>query len=179
MKKGLKNPVIQYKAAESGFKIAETLLPWLFKLAVIGAIGVYAYRRFTTRFVALKEKSNYPKSNVSDAQAKGRADSIIGSISFFDQTEFGTQFNATADALQGLNYNGFVKVYNAFGHQKGHWFAGDKNLVEFINDQFSAYEIQQLSFLSNGAFFKGLKPEVIFTPELEDLRYLIQTQKQD
>ena len=178
MKNSLNSPV-QYQAVASTAAIAETIIPWLFKVGVVAGLGYYVYYRFTNRFVALNLKSNYPQANVSDAQAKGRADSIIGSISFFDQTEFGTQFNATADALQGLNYNGFVKVYNAFGHQKGHWFSGDKNLIEFIQDQFSQYEIQQLSFLSNGAFFKGVTSVVEFTPELEDLRYLINTQKQN
>ena len=178
MKKSLGNPVVQYQAVKSTAVIAETIIPWLFKIAVVGGLGYYVYYRFTNRFVRLTEKSNYPQSNVSIAQAKSRADSIIGSISFFDQSEFGTEFNATADALQGLNYNGFVKVYNAFGHQKGSWFTGDKNLVEWIQDQFSPYEIQQLSFLSNGAFFKGAKQLIEFTPEMEDLRYLIQTKKQ-
>jgi len=82
------------------------------------------------------------------AQAKAKADSIAGSI-----TWTGNSFNNVADNLSGLNYNDFIRVYNAFGQQTGTLLGGDLNLIEWIQNQFSEYEVEQLSSLLNGAFF--------------------------
>lgn len=143
----------QIKAVETTANIVEKTVPFIIKSIFVIGIVLYAVGKFKNRFIELKEKSNYPKANVSDAQAKGRANSIISAKTLFNEFDFGDQYNATADALAGLNYNGFVKVYNAFGHQTGVLFSGDLNLVEYIFDQFSEEEIQYLSALQNGAFF--------------------------
>jgi hypothetical protein len=128
-----------------------TVIPWLIKLLVILGLGWWAYSRFTNRFINLKLNSKYPLANVTDAQAKTRADAIAQSLALFDYT--GNEFEVTSQNIAGLNYNGFIKVYNAFGKQSGHLGAGALNLVEWIHDQFSEYEIKQLSILLNGAFF--------------------------
>lgn len=134
---------------------------WLIKGFVVGTVLYILYNKYTNRFVKLKENANYPVSNVSLAQAKNRADAIIGAKSFWDQIEFGSQYQATAQQLSGLNYNGFIQVYNAFGNQPGHFLGGDLNLVEFIKDQFSAYEVSTLSTLLNGAFFRENNNEAV------------------
>jgi hypothetical protein len=141
------------KAVETTANIVEETMPFIIKGIFVIGIALYAIGKFKNRFVSLEEKSNYPKANVSDAQAKAKADAIIEAKSLFGQFEFGSQYNATADALAGLNYNGFVKVYNAFGHQTGVLFSGDLNLIEYIFDQFSQNEIAYLSSLQNGTFF--------------------------
>jgi hypothetical protein len=128
-----------------------SVIPWIFKLLVLLGLGWWAYSRFTNRFISLKTDSKYLVANVSDAQAKTRADAIAASLAFFDYT--GNEFEVTSQNIAGLNYNGFIKVYNAFGKQSGHIGSGQLNLVEWINDQFSQYQIKQLSSLLNGAFF--------------------------
>ena len=52
-------------------------------------------------------------------------------------------------------------MYNAFGKRSGHLFGGDKNLIEYLQDQFSEYELEHLSFLNNGAFFKNANIETL------------------
>lgn len=126
------------------------LVVWLVKLAVVGGIGYWAYGKFTNRFVALKTNKNYPIANVSDAQAKTRADAIASSEVTFD---FGSEFETVSSNLAGLNYNGFIKVYNAFGKQRGTWLAGEMNLIEWLQDQFNKEHLAQLSSLLGGAFF--------------------------
>lgn len=146
-------------------KEAASVIPFLIKTAVVVGIGYYVYYRFTNRFVSLKENKNYPPANVTESQAKAKANAIISAKTLFAESDFGSQYQATADALAGLNYNGFVRVYNAFGHQTGTLFSGDLNLIEYLHDQFSAYELQYLSALQNGAFFKTVyapKPNEIF-----------------
>lgn len=131
-------------------KETASVIPFLIKTAVVFGIGWYLYSSYTNRFIKLKENSNYSPSNVTDAQAKGRADTIIGSLGWFSNS-----FETVRDQLAGLNYNGFIKVYNAFGHQSGTLFAGDLNLVEWIRNQFSDEEVALLSSLQNGVFFKN------------------------
>jgi hypothetical protein len=129
------------------------LAVWLIKGSIV-CLGLYfVYSKFTNRFISLKQNSKYPKANITDAVAKTRADAIISSLAFFDYT--GNEFDVTSNAIAGLNYNGFILLYNAFGKQSGHLFKGSMNLIEWINDQFSATQISQLSFLLGGAFFRS------------------------
>ena len=125
------------------------LLVWLIKGTIVVG-GIYlAYRSYTNRFVKLKENSNYPLANITIAQAKNRADAIGGSIGLISN-----DFDQVAQNLAGLNYNGFIRLYNEFGHKTGTYFSGDLNLIEWLKNQFSEYQISQLSTLLNGAFFK-------------------------
>jgi len=126
---------------------------WLVKGAVIFGIGYYLYGKYTNRFKAKSEVSNYPIANISLDQAKSRADAIYNARSFLGITD--NQFNITAQNLSGLNYNGFIRVYNAFGHRTSYTFSGDMDLIGFLQDQFRADHLSQLSVLLNGAFFKN------------------------
>lgn len=146
-KSKLGNPL----AVVAGVKVVEqasTAIPFLIKTTFIAGGIYFIYKAYTNRFVSLKENSSYASSNVSKAQAKGRADSIYGSIGLVSN-----DFDNVSKQLAGLNYNGFVRVYNEFGQKKGTILGGDLNLVEWIQNQFNSYQVQQLSFLLGGAFF--------------------------
>lgn len=145
--RGLGNPAVAAVVAEQ----TASVIPFIIKLAIVGGLGYWAYGKITGRFQALKTNPNYPASNISDAEAITRANAIKSSLATFDYT--GNEFTVTRNNLKDLNYNGFIKVYNAFGKQSGHFFSGNLNLIEWIFDQFDAYEIQQLRALSGGAFF--------------------------
>ena len=143
----LGNPVAIVASAKVVEKSAEAI-PFLIKLFAVCGLGYYVYTKYTDRFVKIKENSSYGAANVSYAQAKGKADAINGSIGIISN-----DFDTVYKQLAGLNYNGFVRVYNAFGHKKGTLLGGDLNLIEWLQNQFNAYQLQQLSFLLGGAFF--------------------------
>lgn len=128
-------------------KQTASVIPFIIKTVIVGGVAYFVYQKYTNRFTKLKEKSSYPVSNITQAQAEAKADSIGGSISLFDN-----DLDNVINQLTGLNYNAFVRVYNAFGHQRGTLFGGDLNLVEWLQNQFPD-DIEQLSFLLNGAFF--------------------------
>lgn len=130
-----------------------SVIPFLIKTAVVLAIAGFVYYKFKTRFIKFDENKNYAPANVTLEQAQSKADAIGSSIGWISN-----DFNAVADQLAGLNYNGFVRVYNAFGHQKGTLLGGDLNLIEWIKNQFSTYEVAQLSSLQNGVFFRTSEP---------------------
>lgn len=147
-KSKLGNPVAIIAGAAVVEKTAEAI-PFLIKMAAVLGVGYWAYSSYTNRFVKRKENTSYPPSNVSDGQAKARADAIYGSVHVFSN-----DFETVSRQITGLNYNGFVRVYNAFGHKTGTYLSGDLNLEEWCYNQYSAYQIQQLSFLLGGAFFQ-------------------------
>ncbi len=138
-------------STESKLKVIEqtaSVIPFLIKTIVICGVGYYVFYKFTNRFVKMKEVSAYGPSNITEAQAKARAESIYGAI-----TLFGNSLETVSTNLTGLNYNGFVRVYNAFGEHTGTLLGGDLDLIAWLHNQFSEYEMQQLSFLTGGAFF--------------------------
>ena len=145
-KSKLGNPFIAATLVNEG----ASALPFLIKLTAITALVVVGYKTWTNRFVSLKESRNEPPSNISLAQAKVRADSIASSIGYISN-----DFTNVSKQLTGLNYNGFVRVYNAFGHHTGTLLGGDLNLIEWLQNQFGndSFKIKQLSFLLNGKFF--------------------------
>ena len=66
---------------------------------------------------------------------------------------FGNGFEIVKTNIAGLNYNAFIKVYNAFGHRQGSIPFSDKmNMVEWFSDQFDADELTQLRFLVPNMF---------------------------
>lgn len=128
-----------------------SVIPFVIKTGIVLGLGYLIVRKYTNRFQKLPLNPKFPPANITDSQAETRANAIASSLAFFDWG--GDEFAITSQNLAGLNYNGFVKVYNAFGKQKGHLFAGDLTLIEWINDQFTPYEVSQLSLLLGGAFF--------------------------
>jgi hypothetical protein len=145
-KSKLGNPLV---AAEVVTQTA-TAIPFLIKLLAVTTVVVVVYKTWTNRFINLKESNNEPPSNISLAQAKVRADSIASSIGYISN-----DFANVSKQLTGLNYNGFVRVYNAFGHHRGTLLGGELNLIEWLQNQFGndSFKIKQLSFLLNGKFF--------------------------
>lgn len=148
---GLGNPlatVVATQAASEATKVIPFVLRWVF---VIG-VGYVVYQNIFNKFKPIGFVSNYPIANISDAEAQNRADAIYAAM-----VGFGSNVNIVATNLAGLNYNGWIKVYNAFGERGGiisqyFPFTEELNLVEWINDQFNEDQIAQLRFILNNVF---------------------------
>lgn len=120
----------------------------LFKYALVGT-GIYlAYNAITNRFKKMDYYPQYPVSNISEGQAKGKADAIESSDGFFKNS-----FDVVVDQFTGVNMNGLVEIYNAFGHRKGIVFGGNLDLKEWLRDKYSTNQVTQLDFLTGGKFF--------------------------
>jgi hypothetical protein len=119
MNKGKTNPSVLPPSSHGGLGnpaliAVASVIPWGFiiKTLFVLGIGYFAYTKWTNRFVKRKYNSNYPDSNISDAQAEARANSIADSIKWFSN-----DYDNVELQLSGLNYNGFIKLYNAFGNR--------------------------------------------------------------
>jgi len=129
-------------------KVGGSVLKSVLTVVVVGGTLALAYYLYTHRFKKWPYDNDLPDANVSESQAKARATTIAKSLALF-----GDDFDAVATALSGLNSNGFVRVYNAFGKYDEGWGQDDTTLVEFLNKHYSQYQVSQLSALLNGAFF--------------------------
>jgi hypothetical protein len=160
--KKLGNPALLIAGSEAGQKVISnasdnqkavvqataSVIPFLIKTLVIVGGGMYLYYRFTNRFVSLKENSNYPVSNITNNQAQTKAETIYNSM-----LGFGNGFEVVKTNIAGLNYNAFIKVYNAFGNRQGSIPFSDKmNMVEWFSDQFDEEELTELRFLVPNMF---------------------------
>ena len=71
-------------------------------------------------------------ANITAAQASAKANQLLNAMK-----GVGADVDSVADALNGLNHNAWVMVYNTFGLQAGAFPGSDRmNLVEWIMDQF-------------------------------------------
>lgn len=127
-----------------------------FKVLVVGGVIYWAYKKYTNRFIGKKEVSNYPDANITTDDAQTRADTIYNARSFFGIGN--SQFNKTIEALSlpgggAINYNGLVRIYNAFGKRTSYIGSGEMDLIEFLQDQFRDDHLQQLQTLTNHALF--------------------------
>ena len=160
--KGLSNPAVIAAAAspagqkaitfavdsaERGRKkageIATSVLPFMIKAGVVVAIVYVGYRLYANRFVSAGYNTKVDPANISDAQAQAKADAVYTAL-----FGIGADFEAVKEALAGLNQNGFIKVYNAFGKRKPAFiFGNEMTLTEWLNDQLSNSEKEELRFL--------------------------------
>lgn len=144
---GLHNPALALMATnEKAQDLAVSTVKTILISSVALTFVYIGYKMFSNRFKKLNEDSRYPKSNISDSQAETRANAIYTAM-----YGFGANYEMVQENLSGLNHNGFIKVYNAFGKRSAVGF-GDMNMVEWLINQFSESELARLRFLIPGFF---------------------------
>ena len=125
-----------------------SVIPFFLKSAFVLTVGYVAYNKWTNRFVAAKEAPYYPAANITTSQAQTKADAIHVAMK-----GIGNGFQIVAANIAGLNYNGWIRVYNAFGNRQGVIpFSSKMNLTEWFADQFNEEELAQLRFLVPNVF---------------------------
>lgn len=161
-KSKLGNPAVLLATSEAGQKAISnasenqkavvqataSVIPFVIKTVIVIGIGTFIYYKYTNRFVSLKENPNYPVSNITNNQASTRAEVIYNAM-----LGFGNGFEIIKTNIAGLNYNAFIKLYNAFGSRQGSIpFSEKMNMVEWFSDQFDEEELTQLRFLVPNMF---------------------------
>lgn len=133
------------KAQENQQKAISTGL-FILKFLVVSGVLTFAYFKIFKGFKKLDEDKRYRPSSISTTQAKARAEAIYTAM-----LGFGANFKAVENNLTGLNHNGFIKVFNAFGERRSATLT-KMNLVEWLQDQFNETDISKLRFLIKGFF---------------------------
>lgn len=128
---------------------------FLVGLAVVG-VGGFAFYKFywKNRFKKIKFNTAYAPSSVTPSQAKLKADMLYRAMH-----GFGRNFDAIYEAFKGVNYNGFVEIYNAFGKRRpadslSFGNSGDLTLTEWLRSDLWESELEKLRNLTkiNGLF---------------------------
>lgn len=129
-------------------KESASLIPFIGKTIIILGVAYLIVRSYKKRFIKKPENSNYPIANITLAEAETRADKIESSIGIFSG-----EFDEIVDAFSNnppLNYNAFIRIYNAFGNRKSTFFQEEMNLTEWLGDQLNDYQKKQISTLTYG-----------------------------
>ena len=144
MKQGLKNPaLVAFAATPKGQEAIEkttNLGITVLKAGLIAGVIVFAYYKIFKVFKKLKEDKHHMPSNISVMEAKSRAEAI-----FIAMYGAGSGYRTVELNLAGLNYNGFVRLYNEFDERRSALFS-KMDLVEWLQTEFGLEEITKLRF---------------------------------
>lgn len=128
---------------------AIAILPTVIKIAGFGIAAYLLYSWLTNRFKPIGIANNLDPANITDGQAQTKANAIYQAM-----VGVGANFDIVKSNLAGLNYNGWVKVYNAFGKRQGILpFSAKTDLAEWLVDQFNDSELNELRFLLGDNLF--------------------------
>lgn len=145
---GTASEVFAKVAAEDNRKAVSTTINIgfiLFGTAVLGVAGYAFYALYwKNRFKKMKYNPKAAKSNVSPASAIAKANALYAAM-----RGAGTNEKEIYKALTGVNYNGFVAIYNAFGKREGALnFSlgnrGDEDLLSFLQGDLGEKELATL-----------------------------------
>lgn len=157
MKNGLSNPaliagVLQSKAGQKVLEnSANVQAEWtklgftLLKLTLLATAGYLVYRKIAGAFVKQSEDKRYLPANLSVSSASIRANNLYKAM-----YGFASDFDKVVQNLQGVNHNGYIRIYNEFGARPGADFK-KLTLTQWLYDQFNDTQIAQLKFITNNA----------------------------
>lgn len=155
MNKGKTNPSSLPTSSRDGLGnpalvAVASVIPWQFIIKTVAIVGIiyYGIQSFKKRFSPLNEVTAFGPANISYGQAKTKADVLHTAMK-----GFGNGFSTVKNTIAGINYNGWVRLYNAFGNRPDSMVGTeDMNLVEWMQDQFNENELDELRVLIQNVF---------------------------
>jgi len=112
--KSLNNPIAATTISSvAGSKSIQNTIKWTFVAGVLIVVGLTAHYIYKHRFVKMLQNRNYDQPNISFSEARLKADNLYNAM-----VGFGANYEKVKAQLLGVNYNGFVLIYNAFGKRE-------------------------------------------------------------
>jgi len=157
--KSLNNPIATRAIASvATSKSTQNALKWTLIGGAVIVFGLTALYIYKNRFVKMSQNRNYDKPNISASEARLKADNLYNAM-----VGFGANYDKVKAQLLGVNYNGFVLIYNAFGKRDSAWqklnpfnfglVSKGMTLTEWLLDQFkSSNRLADLRALLPGKF---------------------------
>ena len=148
---GAASEVFAKVAAEDNRKAVSTTINIGFILFGTAVLGVAGYAFYTlywkNRFKKMKYNPKAAPSNVPPAAALAKANALYASM-----RGAGTNEKEIYKTLAGVNYNGFIAIYNAFGKRSGALNfslgnSGDEDLISFLQGDLSEKDLSSLKNL--------------------------------
>ena len=148
---GAASEVFAKVAAEDNRKAVSTTINIGFILFGTAVLGVAGYAFYTlywkNRFKKMKYNPKAAPSNVPPAAALAKANALYAAM-----RGAGTNEKEIYKTLAGVNYNGFIAIYNAFGKRSGALNfslgnSGDEDLISFLQGDLSEKDLSSLKNL--------------------------------
>ena len=145
---GAASEVFAKVAAEDNRKAVSTTINIGFILFGTAVLGVAGYAFYTlywkNRFKKMKYNPKAAPSNVPPAAALAKANALYAAMK-----GAGTNEKEIYKTLTGVNYNGFIAIYNAFGKRSGALNfslgnSGDEDLLSFLQGDLSEKDLATL-----------------------------------
>lgn len=145
---GAASDVFAKVAAEDNRKAVSTTINIGFILFGTAVLGVAGYAFYTlywkNRFKKMKYNPKAAPSNVPPAAALAKANALYAAM-----RGAGTNEKEIYKTLAGVNYNGFIAIYNAFGKRSGALNfslgnSGDEDLLSFLQGDLSEKDLATL-----------------------------------
>lgn len=125
-------------------------------IIVVGGLIYFGFKKAMNNFTPRDEVPAYPIANITLHQAQDRATALYQAM-----VGPGNNLIQVAQNLQGLNYNAWVRVYNAFGRKQGAVpFSKEMDLTEWLIDEFSTADLTYLRGIIGGVF-RGVNPSAL------------------
>lgn len=141
-KEGQKGISSTLQRANDSVSATASIVKGVLKTGFFLTVGYFAYKKLYG-FSSLVENRKEKPSNISSGMAKNKAEAIFSAM-----YGLGNGFKAVKQNLIGVNYNGFVRIYNAFGTRRGvNPLSKKMTLIEWFIDQFSPSELIELRFI--------------------------------
>jgi hypothetical protein len=129
--------------ANASVNATASIVKGVLKTGLFLGVGFFVYKKVFGGFSSIKENKSQKPSNISSGMAKSKAEAIYSAM-----YGLGNGFKSVKQNLIGVNYNGFVRIYNAFGVRKGvNPLSKKMTLIEWFIDQFSPSELIELRFI--------------------------------
>ncbi len=120
-----------------------TIVKNVFLIGIFGFLGYKGYRKFFDNFSKISQNTKYKPATITDATAFSKAESIYRAM-----YGAGNGYNSVKNNLINVGFNDFIKIYNAFGGRESAIpLSPKKNLIEWINDEFSGQDLINLRFI--------------------------------
>ena len=147
------------KAGQDAISKTGKIIKWGLIVGAVGLVGLAGLKIYKSRFVKMAQSRNHPIANITASEARLKADNLYNAM-----VGFGANYDMVKNQLLGVNYNGFVLIYNAFGKRQSslqNWnplnafslINKGMTLTEWLTDQFkSSNRLADLRALLPGQF---------------------------
>jgi hypothetical protein len=160
---GMKNPLALASVGLSVFSLKGQLFdflkkyyPYLIGAGVLSVGGYYVYKQITDPNLGINEDKSQAPSNLTKLEAQNRAEKLFKAMK-----DFGTYEEVILNTLNGLTFNDFVKISDAFGVRyyskvlgaEGGWLLDDKyGLYEWLSFELTIDDMEKVSKIIPAVF---------------------------
>jgi len=138
----------------TGSKLAKNAIP-IMAIIAVGGVAYVGYKFLKKDDIPPKidKKNNEPATSLSQIQAIAIADRLYNAMTNVGTGGFRTDTSVIYSSLQGLTYNDFIAVYEAFGKRQysifwgnvgDRWTSDNHHLITWLINELNEESIKEI-----------------------------------